>query len=80
MSSLLIEGGLRTLFLIEVYINRVFNIRYLFFFFYFVLDNKFLILSNGICLNSLTMCLLIWSWQLYVCGNLSLGAYDCCDK
>ena len=32
MSSLLIKGGLRTLFLIELYINRVFNIRYLFFF------------------------------------------------
>ena len=76
----LIEGGLRTLFLIEVYINRVFNIRYLFFFLTLFLDNRFLILSNSISLNSLTLCLLILSWQLYVCGNLSLGAYDCCDR
>ena len=75
----LIEGGLRTLFLIEVYINRVFNIRYLFFLTLF-LDNRFLILSNSISLNSFTLCLLILSWQLYVCDNLSLGAYDCCDR
>ena len=69
----LIEGGLRTLFLIELYIV---------FFFFLTLfsDNRFLILSNSISLNSFTLCLLILSWQLYVCGNLSLGAYDCCDR
>ena len=71
----LIERGLRILFLIELYI--------VFFFFFFLtlfLDNGFLILSNSISLNSLTLCLLILSWQLYVCSNLSLGAYDCCDR
>ena len=70
----LIEGGLRTLFLIELYIV------FFFFFLTLFLDNRFLILSNSISLNSLTLCLLILSWQLYVCGNLSLGAYDCCDR